>query len=223
MGCIDMPFTALGVTWDGRRFSWCSPSCVNKWIPAAEISAPESGRASTTVDLLRDVKLIVTEGARLMMAATFMFDMRTLVLLSLGGLAWCACLSWQTLAKWPVFWHKQVWLYAGHCLRQPGCWLGPQPWHTGTVMLLFRWALLRLCTVSEAWLRLVISTRCFLTASCAWHLEMAVDSCESFSCRRVSMMSGSWRPSIIWSRMFFSRHVLLQNLHVFASSRSDTN
>lgn len=64
MGLIDMPFAALDMTLDGRRFiSWCFPSCVTKWIPAAETSAPESGRPFTTVDLLGDVKPIITEGA----------------------------------------------------------------------------------------------------------------------------------------------------------------
>lgn len=50
MGFMSCPLAVRGDISEGRRLSGCSLSSVNSCGPAAEISAPESGKADVTVD-----------------------------------------------------------------------------------------------------------------------------------------------------------------------------
>ena len=44
IGCMTVPLTARGVTSEGRRLSGCSWRCSKRFLPATEMSAPESGK-----------------------------------------------------------------------------------------------------------------------------------------------------------------------------------
>ena len=56
----------------------------------------------------------------------------------------------------------------------------------------------------------------------AQHLERVVSRVRSFSFSSASTASPSASPAMIWSRMFFWVHSLLQKLQVFASSLRET-
>ena len=54
MGLMVVPLTARGVVVDGRRLSGCPWSCCSRVVPPTQMSAPESGRASTVACPLRE-------------------------------------------------------------------------------------------------------------------------------------------------------------------------
>ena len=64
----------------------------------------------------------------------------------------------------------------------------------------------------------VMSERCFLAASSALHLVMAVSKVRFCCYRRCSMVSPSRTPSMTWSLIDFSIHAGEQKLHVLTSS-----
>ena len=78
MGCISAPLVAWGVVCDGARVILCSPSFLKISVPAADMAAPESGRALTSVDPLGEKMCTVTIGAGLIMVATLTLDVLTL-------------------------------------------------------------------------------------------------------------------------------------------------
>ena len=57
------PLTALRVTSELARLSMCSPSARTNWGPAAQMSAPESGRTTMLASPLHVVTFIVMVGA----------------------------------------------------------------------------------------------------------------------------------------------------------------
>ena len=63
MGVILYPLAVCGDTSDGRRLSGCSSRRVNSCGPAAEMSAPESGRTDITVDPFVVMMRILMVGA----------------------------------------------------------------------------------------------------------------------------------------------------------------
>jgi len=64
-GCILVPLAAFGMVFDGRRLSICSFRCFKIAVLAAEISAPESGKALADVVPFSDaiVKVILGAGS----------------------------------------------------------------------------------------------------------------------------------------------------------------
>ena len=63
MGVILCPAAVCGDTSEGRRLSGCSSRSVNSCGPAAETSAPESGRTDITLDPFAVVMRILVVGA----------------------------------------------------------------------------------------------------------------------------------------------------------------
>ena len=63
MGVILCPLAVCGDICDGRRFSLCSLSSVKSCGPAAEMSAPESGKTDVTVEPFTVLMCIVILGA----------------------------------------------------------------------------------------------------------------------------------------------------------------
>ena len=62
-GCIVAPFATFGMMLDGKRLLIFSFRSLRMPLPAAEISAPESGRALVRVEPLEEVMLTLTFGA----------------------------------------------------------------------------------------------------------------------------------------------------------------
>ena len=62
-GCIVAPFATFGMMLDGKRLLIFSFRSLRMPLPAAEISAPESGRALVRVEPLEEVMLTLTLGA----------------------------------------------------------------------------------------------------------------------------------------------------------------
>ena len=124
IGRILVPFAALGMISEGKRLSTCTPRWLRISFPAAEISAPESGKTSVSMDPLREEMWMGIVGAGSVTITCLIFGMWIWGSpTGLGGLtkialaeAWgClagrglkrrACLPWHTLAKCPVFWHE---------------------------------------------------------------------------------------------------------------------
>ena len=235
IGCILAPFTVWGVTVDGSKLSLCSPRWVKAVSPATKRSAPESGSVLISALPFRDDMCTRTVGADSMSSEFLTFDALTCgVCPSVVGtesalvegwvVAWevgCrGCLLLQTLARWPIRWHRwQVWLYAGHCLR-PSWWKFPP--HPGQTLVGFR--SVRVLRIDMIVLSVApdISARCRFAASKLLHFEIVVAKVNSFSFGRSSTVSPSIRPLIIWSLIFFWVHASEQNLYVFASSRTAT-
>ena len=63
MGFMLCPLAVRGDISEGRRLNGCSLSSVNSCGPAAEISAPESGRTGVTVDPFAVKMCILMVGA----------------------------------------------------------------------------------------------------------------------------------------------------------------
>ena len=62
-GFMVVPLTARGVMVDGRRLAGCSLSWWSKVVPPTQMSAPESGRASTMACPFSDDIWILIVGA----------------------------------------------------------------------------------------------------------------------------------------------------------------
>ena len=122
-----------------RRFSKlcsCSPNWLRIALPAAEISAPESGSVSTSAAPFSDEIWTLIVGARPVASPSFAwlicggsFAVAVSAWIDLVGVCGCgvlsdgpgcASLALQTLAKWPTRLHRwHVRLYAWHRLRPP--------------------------------------------------------------------------------------------------------
>ena len=76
MGLIFVPLTALGMILEGRRLSTCSPSSLSACVPAADMSAPESGKLSRYVAPLREVMWMGIVGAGSVTWVALMFHRR---------------------------------------------------------------------------------------------------------------------------------------------------
>ena len=63
-----------------------------------------------------------------------------------------------------------------------------------------------------------IDLHCFLAASCARHMVMALSRDNSCCWSKYSTVSLSSNPSMIWSLTFFCTHKGLQKLHIFVIS-----
>ena len=144
IGCKSEPLTARGVTSDLARLSRCSPSLRTNSGPAAQMSAPESGRMSILACPLLVVTWAVIVGAgtiRLHVAfeswMNGMPDVRSELVLGvfIMCLAPAAGLPWrQTRLKCPILPHLQhARLYAGQFFLPPSCCLLPHPMHGGEV------------------------------------------------------------------------------------------
>ena len=111
------PLTALGVTLELARLSMCSPSARTNWGPAAQMSAPESGRTTMLASPLHVVTFIVMVGAGVMdpadvpdswtkgnsLCGSCVLNVRVCgIVLALcfcrGSVGFCR----QTLLKWPI-------------------------------------------------------------------------------------------------------------------------
>ena len=61
-GCISVHFTALGITLEGSRLETVTLRRVRMVLPAAEMSAPESGRTWVEEEPLGEVMLMAIVG-----------------------------------------------------------------------------------------------------------------------------------------------------------------
>ena len=169
------PLAVLGATLELARLSMCSPIIWTKCGPAAQMSAPESGRTSNPAWPLREVTVARIMGAGLderfdncecCSRRPYVRGFRSLFL---------ACR--HTQPKWPVFphlWH--VLCCAGQCLRPPSCCLPPQPmqsWVMGSCVFPTEAAFISCAPV--------MSARDFLAASRPRHLEIAASSVRSWT------------------------------------------
>ena len=63
IGCILVPLTTRGITCEGSKLCSCSPSWLRIALPAAEISAPQSGSVSTSAAPFSDEMWTLIVGA----------------------------------------------------------------------------------------------------------------------------------------------------------------
>ena len=188
MGFMVVPLTARGVMVDGMRLSGCSWSCCRRAVPATQMSAPESGRASTVAFPLRDDMwtLMVGAGSKVSGGRSLVDAMSGMAEMThapggvtvgeaggVGGFrGWVGgdgvgLRPLQTLPKWPTFLHRwHVALKVGQRWRPPSWRPEPQPGQDllgrglGEVGCLRRvWTFM--CSRGV----LVISACCFLAAS----------------------------------------------------------
>ena len=111
-GWISVPLTAFRITLEGKRLEAFTLRRVRIVQPAAEISAPESGRTCTDVEPLGEVMLMVIVGAESVEMTCWMLDKnvfeteRSLAevgAMGLLGFLVVVGLLRHTLAKWPIF------------------------------------------------------------------------------------------------------------------------
>ena len=182
MGFMVVPLTARGVMVDGRRLSGCSWSCCRMAVPATQMSAPESGRASTVAFPLRDDMwtLMVGAGSKVSGGRSLVDAMSGVAEMARvpSGVTVGGFCGWvgggggslrplQTLPKWPTFLHRwHVALKAGQRWRPPSLRREPQ---AGQGLL--GWGLGEVGCPRRVWTFmgsrgvLAISARCFLAAS----------------------------------------------------------
>ena len=122
MGFMLCPLAVRGDISEGRRLNGCSLSSVNSCGPAAEISAPESGRTDVTVDPFAVVMCILMVGAGSAVVTCLRVDswlgVGSVVVLVWGGICiafanevaggcgvtgWVVARARHTLAKCPIF------------------------------------------------------------------------------------------------------------------------
>ena len=85
-GCSFVPFTALGITSEGSRLLTCSLRVCKISFPAADMSAPESGRTLKSLEPFGEVMSTLTRGAGSLAVTFLMLEMvRCLTLALLVG------------------------------------------------------------------------------------------------------------------------------------------
>ena len=227
---------------DGAMLSLCSPSLARNWVPAAQMLAPESGRTSMLASPLRLLVWSRTVGAdgsaltaltdeRLVASVSFQgMDRNFIAFVSVSvanGSEMASFLTWEAFG-----------VEGGQFWRPPWCGPFPQPRHyprlwgaefclwfmldeeggcrdfclVSSLILVFQWLVI-LLTDDPA-----ISLTSFLAASKPRQVVIVsgrVRFCSFNSCR---IVSGLFRPSMIWSLMLCCVQSSLQNWQVLASS-----
>ena len=145
---ILVPFTARGMILEGRRLFTCLPSQLKSYFPAAEMSAPESGSTSTSVEPFRDDNYVdadcgcgVNDGGvpHVGQANPLRSFLRRLHIASPGecarlcGRLWARLLGLDSMAH-PGIGSMSMQPNTGYCLQPPWCGFALQPGHVGAVV-----------------------------------------------------------------------------------------